>query len=232
MRVLIIEDEPLIAQRLAREVQAFFGARLQALSIGDDLDSTSVSLREGAIDLLLLDLNVHGDDGFRLLQLVGEGTFRTIVVSAHAERALQAFDFGVLDFVAKPFSQARLFQAFQRFNDAAGAAKARSLLVKKMGGIEVLAIERISHIRADGHYSQVQMCDGACHFHDLSLDRLLEVLPQHFLRVHRSYAVNMQHFTRLHIEAGGKYSVDTHFASGIPVSRTLYPVVRNSLAKL
>ncbi|XLZ72480.1 LytTR family DNA-binding domain-containing protein [Massilia sp. SR12] len=232
MRVLIVEDEPLIAQRLAREVRAFFGEHLQGLVMGDDIDEVLATLRAGEVDLLLLDLNLHGDDGFRLLQLVGEGTFRTIVVSAHAERAVRAFDFGVLDFVAKPFSQARLLQAFQRFAENAGAARARSLLVRRMGGIELLPIDKISHIRADGHYSQVQMGDGGCHLHDSSLDRLLEVLPPHFLRVHRSYAVNMQHFVRLHIEAGGKYSIDTLFATGIPVSRTLYPIVRNSLARL
>ncbi|MYN05065.1 response regulator [Pseudoduganella sp. DS3] len=232
MRVLVVEDEPLIAQRLAREVRAFFGARLQDLSMGDDVDEVLGTLRAGEVDLLLLDLNLHGDDGFRLLQLVGEGAFRTIIVSAHAEQAVRAFDFGVLDFVAKPFSQLRLQQAFQRFADSAGQARARSLLVKKMGGIELLPVDKICHVRADGHYSQVRMCDGSCHFHDSSLDRLLEALPPHFLRVHRSYAVNLQHFSRLQIEAGGKYSIDTHFASGIPVSRSLYPVVRNALTNL
>lgn len=232
MRVLIVEDEPLIAQRLAREVRAFFDAHLQGLVMGDDLDEVLATLRAGEVDLLLLDLNLHGDDGFRLLQLVGEGAFRTIIVSAHTERAVRAFDFGVLDFVAKPFSQLRLQQAFQRYADSAGQPRARALLVKKMGGVESLPVDKISHVRADGHYSQVQMCDGSAHFHDSSLDRLLEGLPPHFLRVHRSYAVNLQHFARLQIEAGGKYSIDTHFASGIPVSRTLYPIVRIALTKL
>lgn len=232
MRVLIVEDEPLIAQRLAREVRTFFRERLQALSHGDAIEEVLASLQAGTVDLLLLDLNLHGDDGFRLLQTVGEGAFRTIVVSAHAERAVRAFDFGVLDFVAKPFSQARLVQAFQRYAASANEPRARSLLVRKMGGIELLPIDRINHICADGHYTQLQMCDGSGHFHDYSLDKLLDVLPPQFLRVHRSYAVNMQHFARLRIEAGGKYLIDTHFTTGIPVSRTLYPLVRTALTKL
>ncbi|SFG50573.1 two component transcriptional regulator, LytTR family [Duganella sp. CF458] len=230
MNVLIVEDEPLIAQRLVREVRLFFGERVAKISQGDDLDELLVTLRSGTIDLLLLDLNLHGDDGFRLLEMAREGSFRTVIVSAHAERAVRAFDFGVLDFVAKPFSQARLQQAFQRYADSAGQEGVRSLVIRKMGGIELLSIDKINHIRADGHYTQLQMCDGSGHFHDCALDKLLATLPPNFLRVHRSYAVNMQHFIRLRIAPGGRYLIDTRFTAGIPVSRGLYPSVRAALA--
>lgn len=230
MNVMIVEDEPLIAQRLVREVRLFFGERLAMITQGDDLDELLATLRSGAVDLLLLDLNLHGDDGFRLLELAREGSFRTVIVSAHAERAVRAFDFGVLDFVAKPFSQARLQQAFQRYADSVGQVGARSLVIRKMGGVELLPIDKINHIRADGHYTQVLMCDGSGHFHDSALDKLMATLPPHFLRVHRSYAVNMQHFVRLRIAPGGRYLIDTQFAESIPVSRSLYPSVRAVLA--
>jgi len=232
MNVLIVEDEPLIAQRLVREVRTFFGERLVRLAQGEDVDEVLGILSEGGIDLLLLDLNLHGDDGFRLLDLVKQGKFRTIIVSAHAERAVQGFDFGVLDFVAKPFSQARLQQAFQRYADSAENGGAHSLVIKKMGSIELLPIDKICCIRADGHYTQVRMCDGSEHFHDSALDKLMAVLPANFLRVHRSYAVNMRQFARLRIEAGGKYLIDTLTETDIPVSRSLYPAVRKALAKI
>lgn len=232
MNVLIVEDEPLIAQRLAREVRAFFGPRLTKLAQGEDVDDVLDILRAGEVDLLLLDLHLHGEDGFRVLELVNEGRFRTIIVSAYAERALQGFDFGVLDFVAKPFSQVRLHQAFQRYADSLERGSARSLLVKKMGGIELLPFDKICFIRADGHYTQLRMSDGSEHFHDCALDKLMATLPAHFLRVHRSYAVNMRQFARLRIEAGGKYLIDTLTERDIPVSRSLYPAVRNVLAKL
>ncbi len=232
MNILIVEDEPLIAQRLEREVRGFFGSRLGKLALGEDVDEVLAVLRAGEVDLLLLDLNLHGDDGFRLLELVNKGRFSTIIVSAYPERAVHGFDFGVLDFVAKPFSQARLHRAFQRYADRAAHGEARSLIIKKMGCIELLSFDEISHIRADGHYTRVHMCDGSGHFHDSSLDKLMAALPANFLRVHRSYAVNMRHFVRLHIEAGGKYLIDTLVEQGIPVSRSLYPAVRSALAKL
>ncbi|MES2015998.1 MAG: LytTR family DNA-binding domain-containing protein [Pseudomonadota bacterium] len=234
MNILIIEDEPLIAARLVREVRAFFGAAVQRLVHHDDLDELAESVAAGGFDLVLLDLNLYGQDGFNLFKLAGAARFQTIIVSAHVERALTGFDFGVLDFVAKPFSQDRLFQAFQRYQDSRDDNRSRtgSLVVKRMGNIALLPIDEIDHIQADGHYSKVMMRDGAAHFHDKPLDKLIAMLPDFFVRVHRSYAFNMRHFKRLNVEAGGKYSVATQFSEAIPVSRALYPALKESLASL
>lgn len=148
------------------------------------------------------------------------------MVSGHVERALTAFEVGVLDFVAKPFSQARLTQAFHRHIDSIGNPRARKLLVRRLGDIELVQFSAISHARADGHYAELMLVDGSTRFYDQSLDRLLDALGSDFMRVHRSYAVNLKHVVRLTIEAGGRYGLDTQFARAIPVSRSLYPAVK------
>ena len=231
MKVLILEDEPLIAQGLAREVRAHFGARLAALALHDTVDEALAELRLGGCDLLLLDLQLHGADGYELLRLAGQATFQTIIVSAHAERSITAFEFGVLDFVAKPFSRERLQKALQRYADrpAHAAAHASSLAVKKRGVLEWIAMAEIDHVQADGHYSNIVLRSGEQCFHDLSIDKLMALLPPHFLRVHRSYVVNSLGFKRLLIAAGGKYALDTHSSTGIPVSRSSYPQLKQRL---
>jgi len=230
MRILIIEDEPLVAQRLQREVAAFFGGKARHVAHCDTLAGSCVLMHEEHFDLVLLDLNLQGEDGFKLLDTAGPAPFNTIVVSGHVERALTAFDVGVLDFVAKPFSQARLTQAFQRHLDSAGNARTRKLLVRRLGDIELVEFSAISHVRADGHYAELMMVDGSTRFYDEPLDKLLESLGDDFMRVHRSYAVNLRHVVRLTIAAGGRYGVDTDFAKAIPVSRSLYPSVKAALA--
>lgn len=232
MRILIVEDEPLVAQRLRREVGIFFGAHLQRVALCDTLADTRAILREEQFDLVLLDLNLHGEDGFKLLDTAGRASFNTIVVSAYAERALTAFDVGVLDFVAKPFSQARLVQAFQRHLDSGAAARTRKLLVRRLGDIELVEIASISHVVADGHYAEIALADGSTRFHDKPIEKLLESLGAGFLRVHRSYAVNLTHVLRLTVAPGGRYGIDTRFAKSIPVSRSLYPEVKAALAGL
>lgn len=227
MNVLILEDEPLIAQGLEREVRAHFGARLGNLVLHDNVPQALAALAQGQIDLLLLDLNLHGADGYDLLRLAADARFQTIIVSAHAERSITAFDFGVLDFVAKPFSRERLHKALQRYTGR--HTEAASLAVKKRGVLEWIAMADIDHVQADGHYSNIVLRSGEQCFHDLAIDKLMALLPPHFLRVHRSYIVNSLGFKRLQIAAGGKYALDTQTSTGIPVSRSSYPALKQRL---
>ncbi|MGK5043471.1 LytR/AlgR family response regulator transcription factor [Janthinobacterium sp. GB1R12] len=227
MNVLILEDEPLIAQGLEREVRAHFGARLATLALHDNVPQALAALAQDKIDLLLLDLNLHGADGYDLLRLAQQAPFQTIIVSAHAERSITAFEFGVLDFVAKPFSRERLHKALQRYTGR--HAQAASLAVKKRGALEWIAMAEIDHVQADGHYSNIVLRSGEQCFHDLPIDKLMALLPPHFLRVHRSYIVNSLGFRRLQIAAGGKYALDTQTSTGIPVSRSSYPALKQRL---
>ena len=84
MNVLILEDEPLIAQGLEREVRAHFGARLSNLVLHDNVPQALAALAQEQVDLLLLDLNLHGADGYDLLRLAQTAPFQAIIVSAPA----------------------------------------------------------------------------------------------------------------------------------------------------
>ena len=227
MNVLILEDEPLIAQGLEREVRAHFGARLSNVVLHDNVEQAQAALRQHDYDLLLLDLHLHGADGYDLLRQAGSAPFQTIIVSAHAERSITAFEFGVLDFVAKPFSRERLRKALQRYTGR--HTETASLAVRKRGALEWIAMADIDHVQADGHYSNIVLRSGEQCFHDLSIDKLMALLPPHFLRVHRSYIVNSLGFKRLQIAAGGKYAIDTQTSTGIPVSRSSYPMLKQRL---
>ncbi|MGK5064506.1 LytR/AlgR family response regulator transcription factor [Janthinobacterium sp. LB3P112] len=227
MNVLILEDEPLIALGLEREVRAHFGTRLRNLVLHDNVPQALAALAQEQFDLLLLDLHLHGADGYDLLRLAKKAPFQTIIVSAHAERSITAFEFGVLDFVAKPFSRERLHKALQRYTER--HMQAASLAVKKRGALEWIAMAEIDHVQADGHYSNIVLRSGEQCFHDLPIDKLMALLPPHFLRVHRSYIVNSLGFKRLQIAAGGKYALDTQTSTGIPVSRNSYPALKQRL---
>lgn len=231
MNILIVEDETLIAKGLMRSLKAYFGSRIKRLDHCGQLEAAIEKIQTSDIDLLLLDLNLFGEDGFDILQLTNASSFHTIVVSAYADLAIRAFEFGVLDFVAKPFTQERLTKALQRFDShSSHHALTQSLAVKKLGQLQLLAIQDINHIQADGHYSQIWMTDGSSHLHDKSIERLLHILPDYFLRTHRSFAVNLHHVKQIKIETGGKYFIDTHFAVSLPLSRSYYPGVKEILS--
>ena len=113
MKLLIVEDEPLLRQRLLRLCRDIVGPSFTAVAVGT-LSEAREQRRNRAFDGLLLDLNLAGHDGFGLLREAAAAAMHAVVVSGHGERALEAFELGVLDFVPKPFGRERLALALQR----------------------------------------------------------------------------------------------------------------------
>lgn len=229
MKVLILEDEPLISRRISRLVQDYFSTRLTLLKCLDEVDEALAYLQQTPVDLLLLDLNLYGRDGFEILRRAVAESCHCIIVSAYADKAIQAFEFGVLDFVAKPFIEARLIKALQRFDQQGQTTQTQVLAVKKIGGIQLLNVAGVDFISADGHYSQIHMLDGSTHLHEKPFERLLGILPDNFQRIHRSYAVNILHIQRINISSGGRYSLDCRMSKEIPLSRSYYPKITKIL---
>ncbi|HUR59962.1 MAG TPA: LytTR family DNA-binding domain-containing protein, partial [Opitutaceae bacterium] len=202
MRVLIVEDEPLLAQRLQRFCEEILGDRLESVRVANLFSEASARIDESPIDLLLLDLNLHGRDGMELLASSVAGSFHTIIVSANTEQALRAFEHGVIDFVPKPFSRERLAQALQRVTDRNGraASAAKFLAVRKHGRVELVPIDRILYVEGAGAYAELVLDDGTRELHDKTLEKLHALLPPLFERIHKSYIVRWTAVKALHAQ--------------------------------
>lgn len=223
MKILILEDEPIIARRIKRMVQALLGEKITQLDSRHSLAEGFAYLQKEAIDLLFLDLNLNGADGFELLQSLLAGSFHTIIISAYKEKAITAFQYGVLDFVPKPFNEQRLSQAINRLNpteDTSG--KALYLAIQKRGKVVLLEIDLVAYIQGAGIYSDIIFEDGRKEVHNKNLDKLSQLLPPHFDRIHKSYIVNSKMIKQLDAQAGGKYTVHLKNGAQLPVSRSRY----------
>src|SRR5512146_276267 len=174
MRVLIVEDEPLIPQRLERFSRETLRSKLESLRVANLFSEASARLDESPIDLLLLDLNLHGRDGMELLQASVASSCHTILVSANTDQALRAFELGVIDFVSKPFTRERLAQALARVSDrsARSAGAARYLAVKKHGKVDLVPVDRVLYVEGAGAYSELVLEDGRRELHDKTLEKL------------------------------------------------------------
>lgn len=229
MKVVIVEDEPLVQQRIARFTQAILADKLDKLSTFATLEDAEDYLAQAEVDVLLLDLNLQGQNGFDLLKHQVARAFHTIVISAYAEKAIDAFDYGVLDFIAKPFTQARLQKALERITDNTlrNHYGCRYLSVKKATGIDLVAIADIAYIQADGHYCQLTLKDvGAPLLHSKNIESIQALLPQQFERIHRSYLVNMNLVQRIIIESGSRYQAELKNGELLPISRGKFPDIK------
>jgi two-component system response regulator LytT len=230
MRILIIEDEARIAKRIERMTRDFFDKEVQIL-LCDSLDNGINIIDQHPIDLLLLDLNLNGEDGFDVLQNVVARSFQTIIISAYTDKAITAFSHGVLDFVPKPFDENRLSQAFMRFTspEKQSSRDIQFLAVKKAKMIRLISIQDIRYIKGAGIYTELHLSDGRIELHDKSLESLEKLLPQTFERIHKSYILCWNEADKLIVEPGGKYSVILKNEEILPVGRLKYKEIRHKL---
>jgi DNA-binding LytR/AlgR family response regulator len=217
VRILIVEDEVMVAQRLERLVREVLGSELESLRVATMLDAAAVQLDKSDDMVLLLDLNLASEDGFNLLRRALARPSSTIVVSGSTERALEAFELGVVDFVAKPFTVERLTIAFQRLRERHSNERPHHLAVAYAGQVELVPLAEVVAIHGDDDYSSVELTNGQRRLHKRTLTELERLLPKEFLRVHRSHIANLKHVRRvegkvLKLSTGTSVSVGRAYA--------------------
>jgi two-component system, LytTR family, response regulator len=148
IRVAIADDEPLARRRLQRFVRAEADAELVAES-GDGPETLAMLERED-IDLLFLDVQMPGMDGFAVVDARGPARMPTVVfVTAFDEHAIRAFEVNALDYLLKPVTAERFQRAFQRARDhhaRAASVESRERLVALLA--QVLDVERAAALGA------------------------------------------------------------------------------------
>jgi len=235
MRVAIVEDEAVVARRLIRLVTRILGDRLERIDHLGSLAEARAHLGSSWIDLLFLDLNLRGRDGFRLLADAVSRPFDTVVVSAHHDQALRAFEYGVVDFVPKPFDEARLKLAIGRVLDRgdrrAGEHRgARYLAVRKAREVVPIPVSDVLFVQGAGDFSELHCRDGGVHLHQKTLTRLEGILPPEFERIHRSYIVDVRAICAFRAEEGSRYFVRLEGGHEVPVSRARAKALRTRFA--
>ncbi|AHJ97816.1 LytR/AlgR family response regulator transcription factor [Hymenobacter swuensis] len=234
MNILLVEDEARIARRLERMTRDYFGARLESLTVCDALPAALHALATAPPALLLLDLNLNGQDGFDLLKSVVAGAFHTIIVSANTDKAITAFAHGVLDFVPKPFTEERLAQAFARLTTPTSPARKSEnalqfLAVKKQGSLVLIDIKDLRYIKGAGIYTELHLHNGRKELHDKSLEKLAQLLPASFERIHKSYIVCLAQVEKILVQEGSSYQLLLQNGELLPIGRSRYKELRSKM---
>jgi DNA-binding LytR/AlgR family response regulator len=187
-----VEDEAVVARRLARMVHAIVGEQ-GSIKVATSVPDAVELIQATPFDLLFLDLRLQGKDGFQLLEQAVALPSQTIVVSGHDEEAVRAFDYGVADFVAKPWNETRLRRAIGRATggDPSTHRRAQRLVVRKGGELQTVEVGDLLFLRGADDYSELHLADGSVHLHEKSLTTLAKLLPPRFARVHRSFIVDL-----------------------------------------
>jgi two-component system LytT family response regulator len=212
MRALVVDDEALARRNLT-------------VLLNRDPDVGSVTecesgfeaieaIRKWKPDLVFLDIQMPECGGFDVLEMLGNELPPTIIfVTAYDEYALRAFEAGALDYLLKPFDDARFARALNRAKERLAhyvppqSRTAERLVVRNQGQVLFLNVTDIDWIEAADYYACVHV---GSHTHILrrTLSELEEDLgDEKFIRIHRSIIVNLERVRGLQLQAGGEYEV-------------------------
>lgn len=218
LRVAIVDDEPLARGALCQ----LLSADPEVLVVGDCIGVDAPALVERARpDLLFLDVQMPEVDGFQVLEALDPTRLpATVFVTAHDEYAVRAFEVHAIDYLLKPFDDARFFKALARAKDrlrhadTSGdvgrllallddrAPKAQThverFLVRERGRVVVVRADEIDWVEAADYYATLH-AGGAAHLVRQTMADLEASLdPRRFVRVHRKAIVNIDRVREVH----------------------------------
>jgi DNA-binding LytR/AlgR family response regulator len=232
MRILIVEDEAPAARMLKNMLGDILKGEAESVRIQRSLRTSRRYIWEHRIDLLFLDLDLNGEDGLDVLTCATAGAFHCIVVSAHHERALESFEYGVLDFVAKPYREERIEKALERYRKGLSDSRLKFVSIVREGKALLVPLEAISHIQADNRHSVIFEKDGTQETCNKMLHDLQKILPSYYARIHRSFIVNMGEVRQVTTYPDRRHSVLLKSGTDLPVSRGAYKVLKERFGRL
>jgi two-component system LytT family response regulator len=247
IRVVVADDQPMARDRLVSLLAAEGGVELAGTAASGP-EAVDCILQQSP-DLVFLDLQMPGMDGFGVIEAVGlERMPPTVFVTAHDEYAVRAFEVQAIDYLLKPFGRHRFQSALARARrylarEKQGEIAARftellqpatsppgeRLLIKTGGRVLFVEVDAIDWVEAEGNYVRLYVGDQV-HLMRETMNGLIERLGAHrFARIHRSRIVNVSRVRELLIAGGGDYQVVLIDGSKLGLSRLYRDALQDKL---
>jgi two-component system, LytTR family, response regulator len=224
LRVLVVDDEPLARRNLAALLKPDPAVATVA-ECGSGLEAIEV-IRKSQPDLVFLDVQMPECDGFDVLERLGSELPSTIIfVTAHNEYALRAFEAGALDYLLKPFDDARFQRALARAKEKIaryaphGPRRLERLAIKSPGRVLFVNVADIDWIEAADYYACLHVGESTHLIRRTLAELERDVGPERFFRTHRSVIVHLQRIRGLELQSDGEYAVVLKNGAQLRLSR-------------
>jgi two-component system LytT family response regulator len=239
LRILIVDDERLARHHLRRLLDEI--PSVECVGESANGDAALAAVRLARPDVILLDVQMPGLDGFDVVKALPSDTLPAVIfVTAHDHYAVKAFDVHATDYLLKPPDPDRLHHALeaarlrlqghafvaeqQRLRALVARLSAKStglqeLIVRDRGRAIKITVDEIDWFQADDNYVRIH---AGTRSHLIrrtiaSLERELD--PEHFIRIHRSGIVNLSRAREFRRSLRGGYSIVLRNGDKLKVSR-------------
>lgn len=246
IRTLIVDDEPLARRNLRLLLEQ--DPQIEILEECRNGREAVKAIQNLSPDLIFLDIQMPEMDGFDVLASVGAEQIQSIIfVTAFDQYALKAFEVHALDYLLKPFDDARFRRALQaaksqieqrQLNHLSKKLLAlleereshrepvkhktylTRLMIKLANRVVLLKVAEIDWIEADGNYAKLHVGRKAHLLREKMHDLEAQLDPEKFVRIHRSAIVNLDRIKEMHPHFNGDYIVVLEDGSQLKLSRT------------
>jgi two-component system LytT family response regulator len=247
LRAIVVDDEPVARRRLRALLRG--ETRVAVIAECEDGQAALDAVRRFTPDLVFLDVQMPGLDGFDVIELLaGDPCPAVIFVTAFDHYAMRAFDVHAVDYLLKPFARKRLEMAITRAVALAGRAgnasrlqalvdtvrasqPLRRFLVRTPGRAQSVSVDDVESIESADHYVELRTAQRT-HLLREPLARLEQRLdPSRFVRIHRSAIVNVARVAELRSKLHGEAIVVLASGRHLPCSRTYAASLKQALAR-
>lgn len=250
LKVLIADDEPLAREGIKLMLRG--DSQVEAICEACNGREAVAMIREQRPDLVLLDVQMPRMDGFAVVEAVGAETMPEVIfVTAHDQYAVRAFEINALDYLLKPVTEERFRIAFERAKERVSGAGSDSstrqitamldaianrrryltrLAIRSGERTIFLAIDEVDWIEAAQNYVRVH-AGQAIHLLHVPMNAVESSLdPERFVRIHRSFIVNLERIRQVWPLAHGQYVMELACGRRLQSGRTYGEKIRALLS--
>ncbi|OIU69754.1 hypothetical protein BHE18_02250 [Rossellomorea aquimaris] len=189
LKIAVIDDEEMILEQVGEITEKLPETKL-VLSTTDVTDLFSLVDKKGAVDVVMLDINMPVANGFDIAQYIKEKapSIKIIFMSANPDFALQGYKYYPEDFLTKPINLVRFKQTLERIHST--GVRMKKIGVKEQGRFRLVDTSLILYIERKGKKTLIHLDDQSVIVCSESLNRLEDMLKDDmFYRTHQSYLV-------------------------------------------
>ena len=248
LKLLIVDDEENVREALSRMLQ-LYSEDTQLTGAHGSISSAVKAIKENKPDILLLDIEIGKESGFDIFKHFPKPDFKIIFITAYQQYAVQAFRFAALDYLLKPVNPDQLIDALKKAFDAIDREKfslkidsfihnvsaisnrSKKIVLKTADNMHVVNVNDIMYCESDRSYTTFFMADKSRIMVSQTLGDYEDMFDEYgFIRIHKSYLVNLQFIKRYEKGEGGKIILNDN--SSIPVASRKKEQLLELLAKL
>ncbi|MCH2231252.1 MAG: LytTR family transcriptional regulator DNA-binding domain-containing protein [Crocinitomicaceae bacterium] len=240
-KVIIIDDEP-----LARSIIKSYLSKHKDLEIIEECNNGFEGIKsidKNKPDLIFLDIQMPKINGFEMLELIDQNP-GVIFTTAFDEYAIKAFETSAIDYLLKPFTQERFDKAVQKwiFSRTSSADKEviantskkqpdedLRIVVKEGTDIKIIPTDSVLYIEAYDDYVKIHTNQKYYVKKKTMIYYEKTLNTKDFLRIHRSYIININELTRIESYEKNSYRATLKNGAKIPISRSSYSGLKEIL---